>query len=44
MWEIKPTGTHPRNGLGDKRCGGKRGFNDGLARWILYRLSYQESP
>ena len=25
-------GPNPKNGLGDTRCSGKRGFNDGLAR------------
>ena len=44
MLDIKPTGPDPRNGLGDKRCGGKQGFKDGLARCFLYHLSYQGSP
>ena len=32
MWEIKPTGLNLKNGLRDKRCRGKQGFNDGLAK------------
>lgn len=37
----KPTGPNLKNGLGDRRCRGKRGFNDGLARLDVW---WEDTP